>query len=222
MGNEKYLNHYVEILTGTMTDAVIRNVSLQANARVTEEVLKDQVKRNEDLIQQVNNLTDRIKELELANEQTENQRIADLENKIKGHLDRIGDLEKQLNDLNKIRSEYDNVKNQVSHLESFRSELVKVREENKALQQANNDTISRMKNDQDALVKKLTEEHELIVKKLNEKIDYLQLTPAKRKKVDAEKALVVEQIKADLNVVPKAKIFKVEPPALVVKDGGSF
>jgi DNA repair exonuclease SbcCD ATPase subunit len=222
MDNQKYLNYYVEILTGTMTDAVIRNVSLQANARVTDEVLKDQVKRNEDLIQQVDNLNDQIKELKLTNEQSENQRIADLENKNKGHLDRIGDLEKQLNDLNRIQNEYDNVKNQVSHLESFRSELVKTREENKTLQQTNNDIISKMQTDQDALVKKLVEEHELIIKKLNEKIDYLQLTPAKRKKVDAEKALVVEQIKADLNVTPKAKIFKVEPPAMVVKDGGSF
>jgi DNA repair exonuclease SbcCD ATPase subunit len=222
MGNEKYLNYYVEILTGTMTDAVIRNVSLQANARVTDEVLKDQVKRNEDLIQQVDNLNDQIKKLKLTNEQSENERIAELENVNKGHLDRIGDLEKQLSDLNNMRSEYDNVKNQVSHLESFRNELVKVREENKTLQETNNDTISKMQTDYDNMVKKLVEEHELIVKTLNKKIDYLQLTPAKRKKVDAEKALVVEQIKADLNVTPKAKIFKVEPPNMVVKDGGSF
>jgi DNA repair exonuclease SbcCD ATPase subunit len=211
MGNEKYLNYYVEILSGTMTDAVIRNVSLQANARVTDEVLKDQVKRNEDLIQQVDNLNGQIEELRLTHEQFENQRIADLENKNESHLNRIDNLEKQLNDLNIIRNEYDNVKNQVSHLESFRNELVKVREENKTLQQTNNDTIS-----------KLVKEHELIIKKLNEKIDYLQLTPAKRKKVDAEKALVAEQIKANLNVTPKAKIFKVEPPAVVFNDGGSF
>jgi len=222
MGNEKYLNYYVEILTGTMTDAVIRNVSLQANARVTDEALKDQVNRNEDLTQQVNNLNDQIKKLKLANEQSENERIAELEDKNKGHLNRIGDLEIQLNDLNNMRNEYDNVKNQVSHLESFRNELVKVREENKTLQETNNNTISKMQIDHDNMVKKLVEEHELIVKTLNKKIDYLQLTPAKRKKVDAEKALVVEQIKADLNVTPKAKIFKVEPPNMVVKDGGSF
>jgi DNA repair exonuclease SbcCD ATPase subunit len=222
MGNEKYLNYYVEILTGTMTDAVIRNVSLQANARVTDEALKDQVNRNEDLTQQVNNLNDQIKKLKLANEQSENERIAELEDKNKGHLNRIGDLEIQLNDLNNMRDEYDNVKNQVSHLESFRNELVKVREENKTLQETNNNTISKMQIDHDNMVKKLVEEHELIVKTLNKKIDYLQLTPAKRKKVDAEKALVVEQIKADLNVTPKAKIFKVEPPNMVVKDGGSF
>ena len=35
MGNEKYLNYYVEVLTNTMTDAVVRNISLQANAKIT-------------------------------------------------------------------------------------------------------------------------------------------------------------------------------------------
>ena len=45
MGNEKYLNYYVEILTNTLTDAVIRNVSLQANARISEDVINDKEKR---------------------------------------------------------------------------------------------------------------------------------------------------------------------------------
>ena len=216
MGNEKYLNYYVEILTGTMTDAVIRNVSLQANARVTEEVINDQVKRNEDLIKQVTVLNEQIKELKESNQQTENEKVVDLQNKNKGHLDRIGDLEKQLNDLNKMRSEYDNVKNQVSHLETFRSELAKAREENKALQQANTDVINKMLSD-----------HEKVVKELNDQIEYLQLTPAKRKKIDAEKALVVQPVKEEVTTVPvsvasKAKIFKVEPPNVVIKDGGSF
>jgi myosin heavy subunit len=219
MGNEKYLNYYVEILTGTMTDAVIRNVSLQANARVTEEVINDQVKRNEDLIKQVTVLNEQIKELKESNQQTENEKVVDLQNKNKGHLDRIGDLEKQLNDLNKMRSEYDNVKNQVSHLETFRSELAKAREENKALQQANTDVINKMLSD-----------HEKVVKALNDQIEYLQLTPAKRKKIDAEKALVVQPVKeVKKEITPaielpvsKAKIFKVEPPNVVIKDGGSF
>ena len=36
MNNEKYLNYYIETLTATLTDCVVRNVSLQANAKVTE------------------------------------------------------------------------------------------------------------------------------------------------------------------------------------------
>lgn len=200
MDNSKYLNYYVEILTGTMTDAVIRNVSLQANARVTDEVLKDQIKRNEDLTQQVNNLSDEVKKLKLTNEQSENQRITDLENKNKGHLDRIRELEKQLNDLNRIQSEYDNIKNQVSHLETFRNELISERNAHQ----------------------KTRESFENKIKELSSKIEYLQLTPAQRKKFDAKTASSVPQVKQQPTVAPKAKIFKVEPPALVVKDGGSF
>jgi len=46
MGNEKYLNYYIETLTTTMTDCVIRNVSMQANAKITDEVVKEQSEKN--------------------------------------------------------------------------------------------------------------------------------------------------------------------------------
>ena len=42
MSNENYVNHYVEILTSTMTDAVIRNISLQANGKISESVITEQ------------------------------------------------------------------------------------------------------------------------------------------------------------------------------------
>ena len=190
MGNEKYLNYYVEILTGTMTDAVIRNISLQANARVTEDVVNDQVKRNEDLIRQVNNLNDEIKKLKESNQQSENVKIVDLENKVKGHLDRIGDLEKQLGDLNKIKSEYDNVKHQVTHVDTFRNELIKERENHK----------------------KTRDDYEFKIKELNDQIEYLQLTPAKRKKIDEEKNKQVEPVET-----PSAL-----PLDDLTRDGGSF
>jgi chromosome segregation ATPase len=204
MGNEKYLNYYVEILTSTMTDAVIRNVSLQANARVTEEVLNDQIKRNEDLINQINNLNDQIKDLKQSNQQTENQKIVDLENKNKGHLDRIGDLEKQLSELNKVKNEYENAKHQISHVDTFRNELVKEREDHQ----------------------KTRKQFENIIKTLNEEIDYLKLTPAKRKKVDELKFVKVEVKENSINVIDdfstKAKIIKQSLPGEIIKDGGSF
>ena len=190
MDNSKYLNHYVEILTSTMTDAVIRNISLQANARITEEVVADQVKRNEDLIRQVNNLNDEIKKLKESNQQSENVKISDLENKVKGHLDRIGDLERQLNDLNRMKSEYDNIKHQVSHVDTFRNELVKERENHK----------------------KTRDEYELKIKQLNDQIEYLQLTPAKRKKLEEEKNKQVEI----------ANVSSALPLEDLTKDGGSF
>lgn len=200
MGNEKYLNYYVEILTGTMTDAVIRNISLQANARVTEDVLSGQTKRNEDLIQQVNNLNDEIKKLKESNLQSDNIKITDLENKVKGHLDRIGDLERQLNDLNKLKSEYENVKHQVSHVETFRNELNKERENHKKTRDEYENKISELNNS-----------YQLKIDELNEKIEYLQLTPARRKRIDEEKNKQVEIVES--SALPLEDL---------TKDGGSF
>ena len=57
---------------------------------------------------------------------------------------------------------------------------------------------------------------------LNKKIEYLQLTPAKRKKVDADLA-VTTVIKSPEPVITKAKIIKQDIPEMVIKkDGGSF
>lgn len=190
MGNEKYLNYYVEVLTGTMTDAVIRNISLQANARVTEEVINDQVKRNEDLIQQVNNLNNEINNLKESNQKSENTKIVDLENTIKGHLNRINHLESQLNDLNRMKSEYENVKHQVTHVETFRNELNKERENHK----------------------KTRDDYENRIAELNNQIEYLQLTPAKRKKIEDDKNKQVEI----------TEISSALPLDVLTKDGGSF
>lgn len=159
MGNEKYLNHYVEILTGTMTDAVIRNISLQANARVTEELVEQQAKR--------------IEELSIS----EANRNSESSNKIASLETTIANLTNELNDLRRQRGEFESVKSQVQHVDTFRNELTKAQ-----------DTI----------------------RKLNEKIDYLQLTPAKRKKIDEankpkEEVVLVTQSSED-----------------TVKDGGSF
>ena len=41
MDNQNYYNYYVETLTSTMTDAVLRNVSLQASVRVGEDNIKE-------------------------------------------------------------------------------------------------------------------------------------------------------------------------------------
>ncbi len=63
MGNEKYLNYYIETLTSTVTDCVIRNVSMQANAKVTDEVIKEQVEKIESLLESNAELKKTIQDL---------------------------------------------------------------------------------------------------------------------------------------------------------------
>lgn len=171
MGNEKYLNYYVEVLTNTMTDAVIRNISLQANARVTEEVVNEQAKTIEGL------------KLEIERYKSEKENLS------KGQNDTISNLNNQLTDYNRMKAEYDNIKHKVTHVDTFRNELVKERDNHQ----------------------KTRDEYEQKIKELNSQIEYLQLTPAKRKKIDEanNKQVEVETVSA-------------LPLEDITKDGGSF
>lgn len=171
MGNEKYLNYYVEVLTNTMTDAVIRNISLQANARVTEEVITEQAKTIDGL------------KAEIEKYKTEKENFS------KGQTDTINDLNNKLSDYNRMKAEYDNIKHQVTHVDTFRNELVKERENHQ----------------------KTRNEYENKIKELNSQIEYLQLTPAKRKKIDEEKNKQVEVVES--SALPLEDL---------TKDGGSF
>lgn len=171
MGNEKYLNYYVEVLTNTMTDAVIRNISLQANARVTEEVITEQAKT-------IDGLKSEIEKYK-----------SEKENFSKNQNSTISDLNNKLSDYNRMKAEYDNIKHQVTHVDTFRNELVKERENHQ----------------------KTRDEYENKIKELNGQIEYLQLTPAKRKKIDEEKNKQVETVES--SALPLEDL---------TKDGGSF
>lgn len=176
MSNEKYLNYYVEILTNTMTDAVVRNVSLQANARVTEELVNEQAKRIEELsVMEANRNSEKDSEVDRLNSV-----IANLNNS-------VANLNNELNDLRRQKNEFENVKHQVQHVDTFRNELLKERD----------------------LHQQTRNEYEYKIKELNEQIEYLQLTPAKRKKID------------DAKQTKTVDVFSAESTD-TIKDGGSF
>lgn len=176
MSNEKYVNYYVEILTNTLTDAVIRNVSLQANAKVSEDVIKNQAASIENL--------------------------KSLENTVQEHVNTINSLKNEIATLNNFKIENENIKSQLQHIDTFRNELLKCREDNQ----------------------KNLADYENKIKELKEQIEYLQLTPAKRKKIDEQKVLLLKKEQEQINQPkqPKANIIKQNLPTMVVKDGGSF
>jgi chromosome segregation ATPase len=166
--SEKYLNYYLETMTGIMQDAVLRNISLQANERITNEVIQEQQKK--------------IDELNVALENS-NKHSSDLH--VELHKN-INDLRNELSEANRIKNEYENVKHQVHHVDTFRNELMKEREEHQ----------------------KTRDNYELKIQELNNKIDYLQLTPAKRKKIDDAKLSSVTETKTTVEEI--------------VEDGGKF
>ena len=174
--DKNYVDYYIEMLTSTMNDAIAKNISLQANAKITDVAIGQ---LNEKVIELENELekyqnTNNLTETDLRNQ------INELKN---SHSHHINELNSEIARLQQLKIEYENVKTQATHVDTFRNELLKARAEND----------------------RLVSEYESKIKELNDKIDYLQLTPAKRKKID------------DLN-----KPAELTGLNALVEDGGSF
>ena len=193
MSSENYINHYVEILTSTMTDAVIRNISLQANAKISESVIGEQQNK-------IEKLNSEIEKILNTSETEKNNHINNLNGKIEEQKNYITNLETQLNELNNMKGVYENIKHQVGHIDTFKNELIKER-----------DLHQQTTNDYELKIKELNDNYKLTIKELNEKLEYLQLTPAKRKKID------------EIKVPPVVETLEVnEIDNSIIKDGGSF
>ena len=241
MANEKYLNYYIETLTATMTDCVVRNVSMQANQKITDEVVKEQAEKIEALARSNNELQTLIEELEQASAANENSVIQDLRTKLDEKEKLVSKQSTDINELtNKHRVEleelntkfrdYESVKNQATHVETFKGELIRAREETNrvrteldnrinSINAENTGKIDGINQENDKNVKLLIQKHETeksnlndTIKSLTEKIEYLQLPPAKRKKIE-------EQLNKE--VVPTAITSLVGADG-ELKDGGSF
>lgn len=167
MDNGEYVNNYIEVMTNTMTDAVVRNVSLQAQLKINEKIISE--------------LQNAVNE----SQQIDNEKFSELE-------EQISTLTSDNQRLNMMRNEYENVKHQVQHVETFRKELTAARKQ----------------------VEDIQKEHKKIVDELNKKIEYLQLTPAKRKKLEEKPTEVTEVIKEEISQLPIAET--------ETNDGGKF
>jgi DNA repair exonuclease SbcCD ATPase subunit len=227
MSNDKFINVYIDILQKTLNDWLLQNVSLQANARVSEDVIQQQAENIEELNGKVEELDKVAKDLQ-QNKQNE------IDSQIKSYKDRIENLENAVRDhlntissLNTVKSDYDNVKNQVQNVDSIRNELIKTQKELEEVkaqnvnQQGLKDQVNKLQaeltNSQNIIlqknniIEKINVDKDKSIAELKEKIDYLQLTPAKRKKFDEERAKEIETPTSDLFVSDT-----------IDKDGGSF
>ena len=223
---EKYFNYYVETLTQTLNQQILTNVSTTAKAKVNNEILQAWQKENESLKQQLvginsqnlatqEDLKKQIEQLKInvsatqsLREQQQTEEIDRLKKTIvtkdeqirnfaAAKDEQIRKLQLDINRLNDITTEYEKVKSQVNHLDTFRNELIKERE----------------------LHQQTKDEYDLNIKELNEKIEFLSLTPAKRKKVSEVKNVpidepVVETIFDHLDTT--------DTTDTIIKDGGSF
>jgi len=123
---EKYQQYYNQIIVGTLNDTLIKSISFQANIKLANEIIAEQEKSIDDIKNENEELKKQLENTRTNKTNFENSKISDLENSVKLHLDTIDRLSKE-------KIEYENVKNQLRHLETFRNELVVAREENKKL-----------------------------------------------------------------------------------------
>jgi predicted nucleic acid-binding Zn-ribbon protein len=180
MENQNFVNYYIETLISTMSDAIVRNVSLQANIKVNEEVINEQQKR-----------------------------IQEMQESFDSKVNVENDLKKAKEDLSDTENNYNALKHQIAHLDTFKNELSKEREEHNKTRKNSEDRIT-----------KITVDFVQQLKTLQDKIDYLQLSPAKRKKLDELKVETkpvlnlssVTSKKKTLEIIPmeQAELIQVE------------
>jgi chromosome segregation ATPase len=198
MQDEKYVNYYIETLTGTMTDCVVRNVSMQANLKVKDDIIKQQADKIGEFAQANEELFNELEALKQKSAATESEKVNSLNVELvkKGnamsemsvkHQAEIKKLNDEIQMLNRNKAEYDKVKSQAQHVDTFRAQLVKEREAHE-------------------VTKFNYEKH---IEALQSQIETLT-TPTKKKKAAPKKAAVL-----DLTEL-------VEPTEDVIKDGGSF
>jgi chromosome segregation ATPase len=212
MGNEKFVNYYIENLIATMNDCLIRNISLQVNERISKETIEDQVKAIENLKDTIGSLQKENQSIQDNKQVSDQEKYQNLENSIKEHLDTIKGLNERIAEADKLKNEYENVKHQVQHVDTFRNELTKTREEFDRNKNEYENKIKQLSNESATKLKELTGNYENTIKELTDKIDYLQLTPAKRKKLDDDK----------VSVTPIENTLEVFTKSDITKDGGSF
>ena len=203
MSQEKYVEYYVDIMSKTLQDSIVKSISLQANLKLTENIIKELQEKIEELTSTVDSTKKELESTKTVKNSSDNARIQQLQNENNEHVRVINTLRNQLNDLSLVKSEYESVKHQLQHVDTFRNELSKSREELESVHGKYGSEIEALK-----------KEHENAIKELNDQIDYLKLTPAKRKKIDEAKAAQVTVDGADLEEL----IISDE----ILKDGGSF
>ena len=214
MSQEKYVEYYVDIMSKTLQDSIVKSISLQANLKLTENIIKELQDNNSGIVKELQSKIDQLtaavdstkKELEAtrANKNAnDNTRIQQLQNEINVHTNTINTLRGQVNDLSVIKAEYESVKHQLQHVDTFRNELSKTREELQGVHGKYGSEIEILK-----------KQYESQIQELKDQIDYLKLTPAKRKKIDEAKAVV--------QVVTGTDLEELVISDEIIKDGGSF
>jgi chromosome segregation ATPase len=196
MSQEKYTQHYVEILTATMTDCIVRNVSMQANGKIKDELIEQLNEKILEFKSANDELSKALNELREKNEKNESENIKSLSTQLNSSNSELNDLKSQVALLTKYKVESETLKSQLANSEIFRKELIKERENHES-------------------TKKYYEEK---IKELNEKIETLETPQKKKKPIKVNKEFGVEESIENIVSLIKDDVRTNQ----ITKDGGIF
>jgi chromosome segregation ATPase len=196
MQDESYVKYYIETLTGTMTDCVVRNVSLQATVKLKDDIIKQQADKigefaqaNEELFNEVEELKKKSTNTESTKVQSLNVELANKGNEMsqlvvnhQAQMKKLSEdsqaairkLQDDIRVLGVMKTDYEKIKSQATHVDTFRTQLVKERDEHQ-----------KTRDNYESIIKEKVDTYEAQIAELSSRIDDLQ-TPAttvKKKKV---------------------------------------
>jgi chromosome segregation ATPase len=210
MSQEKYINHYVDLLKSTLNDQISRNLQLQATAKTQEEIMREMNTDLQNLTQQIQQLQNAASESVGEKENELNKQVEQLKNQVnqlnqtrqndmrsrsdesKNLNSKISELQSQLSQPNPLSGEVNGYKQLVDDL---KTELLNVNKELALMESLRNQLIStqNMVKDRDATIDDLSEE-----------IENLKTTPTAVKKTK------------------KSSVESVSTLEMATEDGGSF
>jgi len=106
MNDERFMKHYVKVVNATLTESILRNVNLQANANFIDDLVGELNAENESLKLQIQEMGEQLKDIIT-------QRDA-----------KIGESQKSSEEAARIKNEVESVRHQLNHLETFRNQLI--------------------------------------------------------------------------------------------------
>ena len=210
MSQEKYLNHYVDLLKSTLNDQISRNLQLQATTKTQEEIMKEMNVDLQTLTQQVQQLQNTASESVGEKENELNKRVEQLKNQINQlNQSRQNDMKSRSDETRNLNSKISELQNQLTQpnplsgevsgykklVDDLKAELLSLNKEVALMESLRNQLIStqNMVKDRDAMIGDLSQQ-----------IENLKTTPTTVKKTK------------------KASVESVSTLEMATEDGGSF
>lgn len=204
MSQEKYLNHYVDLLKSTLNDQISRNLQLQATAKTQEEIMKEMNTQLQSLGQQVQELQNTASESVGEKEDELNKQVEQLRNQINQlNQSRQNDMKARSDETRNLNSKISELQNQLAQpnplsgevngykklVDDLKAELLSLNKEVAIMESLRNQLIS---------TQNMVKDRDIMIDDLTQQIENLKATPTKRtKKASVESGSTLETVTED-------------------------